>query len=367
MGVGRGASEDEIKRAYRQLARKYHPDVNSGSKEAEEKFKEINEAYEVLKDPQKKAQYDQLGFVGEGAPGGFSGFGGFGNFEDLFSDFGFGDISGVFSGFGGRQRSGPQQGADLRYDLEITLEEAFTGTKTSVDVPRYETCRTCGGSGAKPGTSRKKCPKCGGTGQIRDVRRAGYSQFVSIRACGSCNGEGEVVEKPCEACKGAGRELRTRKVEISVPPGVHDGSHLRLAGEGEAGSKGGRPGDLYVVIDIAPHLVFDRHEDDLYCKLSIDLGTALLGGEVSVPTIRGSAKITIPPGTQSHTVFRMAGQGMPNLRTRRRGDQLVKVVVDIPKSLTSEQRKLAEQLFKGAAKEQKVQKGFFEKLRERAI
>lgn len=368
LGVSRNATEEEIKRAFRHLARKYHPDVNPGNKDAEEKFKEINEAFGVLRDPEKREAYDQYGEAGiEGV--GFEPSKGFGSpsFDDLFRDFGFGDIFDIFSGFGSRDRHrpGPEQGADLKYDLELSLEDAFNGLTTKIEVPRFERCSGCGGTGAKPGTSPKKCPKCGGTGKIRNVRRMGFMQTLNITACDRCRGSGTVIDNPCKSCKGTGMERKIRKVEVKIPPGVDDGQYLRLAGQGEVGSNGGPPGDLYVVISIKEHPVFERHGDDLFCKTVLNLTTAVLGGEVKVPTIRGKAKIRIPPGTQSHTVFRLRGQGMPELHGRGKGDQLVKVVIDIPKKLTKDQRRILEE-FRKTVEDEKPEtgKGFFERLKE---
>ncbi len=365
LGVSKDASEEEIKRAFRHLARKWHPDVNPGNKEAEDRFKEINEAFEVLKDPEKRSAYDQFGQAGlEGA--GFRFERGFPSFDDLFRNFGFGDIFDVFSGFGERERRsyGPEQGADLKYELEITLEDAYHGIETEIDVPRFEQCSVCGGSGAKPGTSPKKCPKCKGTGEIRMVRRTGFMQTMNISPCDRCSGEGSIIDTPCKKCEGTGKEKKTRKVKVKIPAGVDNEQYLRLAGQGEAGSKGGPPGDLYVIINLKEHPVFERHEKDLFCKTSIDLPVAVLGGEIEVPTINGRAEIKIPPGTQSHTVFRLRGQGMPGLYGRGRGDQLVKVVVKIPERLSREQKKLMEEYAKTLAKKTETGKGFFERFRE---
>jgi molecular chaperone DnaJ len=368
LGVPRNASQEEIKRAFRHLARKYHPDVNPGNKEVEEKFKEINEAFEVLSDPEKRSAYDQFGEAGlEGVgfkPGGF----GFPSFDELFKDFGFGDIFDVFSEFRERERArhGPEPGADLKYEMEITLEDAFKGMTTKIEVPRFERCSVCGGTGARPGTSPRQCPKCGGTGEIRIIRRTAFMQTMNITPCNKCNGEGEIIETPCKKCNGTGRERKTRTVEVKIPAGVDNGQYLRLAGQGEAGSNGGPPGDLYVVINVREHPVFERHEDDLFCKTTIDLVTAILGGEVEIPTITGKARLRIPPGTQSYTVFRLRGQGMPRLRARGRGDQLVKVVVEIPSRLNKRQGEIIKDFVRaGEVRKPKTTKGFFERLRER--
>ncbi len=366
LGVSRDASEEEIKRAFRHLARKWHPDVNPGNREAEERFKEINEAFEVLKDPEKRAAYDQFGQAGLEGTGFRPGTHGFPSFDELFRNFGFGDIFDVFSGFGERERRSqrPEQGADLKYDLEITLEEAFHGIETEIDVPRFEQCSVCGGSGAKPGTSPRECPKCRGTGEIRMVKRTAFMQTINIAPCDRCRGEGTVIDSPCKKCEGTGKEKKTRKVKVKIPAGVDDGQYLRLAGQGEAGSRGAPPGDLYVVISLKEHPVFERHGMDIFCKASISLPIAVLGGEIEVPTLKGKAKIRIPQGTQSHTVFRLRGQGMPELHGRGRGDQLVKVVVEIPERLSRKQKKLMEEYAKTLGKKTETGKGFFERFRE---
>ena len=337
LGVARNASEEEIKRAFRHLARKWHPDVNPGSKEAEEKFKEINEAFEVLKDPEKRQAYDQYGEAGLEGTGFKPGSQGFPSFDDLFRNFGFGDIFDVFSGFGSKERQscGPEQGADLKYEIEISLEEAYNGIETEIEVPRLEECSECNGTGAMPGTKPRQCPRCKGTGELRIVRKSGFIQSVNIRACDNCRGSGVVVDNPCKKCKGTGKERKRRTVRIKIPAGVNNGQFLRLSGQGDAGSKGGPPGDLYIVVGIKEHPVFERHENDLFCKATVSLPVAVLGGEIDIPSItKKNVKIKIPPGTQSHTVFRLNGLGMPVLNDWRKGDMLVKVVVDIPVSYT---------------------------------
>lgn len=367
LGVGRDDDEKEIRRAFRRLARKYHPDVNPGKKEAENRFKEINEAFEVLSDPEKRATYDQFGKAGLEGAGYRPGEGGFPGFEEIFKNFGFGDIFDVFSGMGGRrERTGPQQGADLKYDMEIDLEEAHSGVKRKIEVPRYEKCGECGGSGARPGTSPVKCPFCHGTGQMRTVRRSGFMQAVSVSPCQKCRGSGEIVEEPCKECGGSGRVKRSRKVTVEIPQGIEDSQYLRLDGQGEAGPRGGPAGDLYVHVRIKEHPVFERHGESLFCKTSVELPLAVLGGEIEVPTIRGKAKLKIPAGTQSHTVFRLKGQGMPFLHGRGKGDQFVKVVVKIPKKLSREQEKLVKGLDDSmGTKKATTEKGFFERLREK--
>ncbi len=361
LGVSRDASEDDIKKAFRQLARKYHPDVNPDRKDAEERFKEINEAFEVLKDPEKRQTYDRFGEAGVEAEGYRPTGRGFPGFDEIFRDFGFGDIFDVFSGGGRRGRRAHESGADLKYELEIGLEDAFRGAVINIEVPRHEKCSACKGSGASPGTSPRECPKCRGTGEVRVIRQMGFMQSMNISPCDRCGGTGNIIESPCSNCGGERREKKTRKVEVRIPAGVDDGQYLRLSGEGEAGFNGGPPGDLYVVIRVKEHDIFERHEADLFCKTTIGLATAISGGSVRVPTISGKATLKIPAGTQSHTVFRLKGMGMPEVNRKKKGDQLVKVVVEIPRKVD---RELLESLRKHD-EEIKSGKGFFERLRER--
>ncbi|KAF1077504.1 molecular chaperone DnaJ [Methanogenium sp. MK-MG] len=342
LGVRRDASQDDIKKSYRQLARKYHPDLNKGSKEAEEHFKEINEAYRVLSDPQKKAEYDQVGhaaftpedFAGYKTPG----------YDDLFRDFGLGDIFDVFSGR--RESARSRAGADLRYDISISLTDAFYGIKNTVEVPHDYECMTCHGTGGQPGFMRD-CPTCRGTGELRRVQQSGGQQVMTIAPCPDCGGRGKIIGKPCETCQGRGMIRKTRRIEVSIPRGVRDGQFLRIAGEGEPGMKQGPPGDLYAVVHVTEHPSFERHGVDLQSRTNIGLRTALLGGEMTVPTLTGTALLTIPPGTQSHTLFRLRGQGMPYMGSDRRGDLLVKVVVTIPKNLTKVQKEMVDGAFSG--------------------
>lgn len=362
LGVDRNASEQEIKKAYRQLARKYHPDVNPGNKQAEEKFKEINEAFEVLGDPEKRSRYDQFGhsaFKPEDL-GGFEGF----DFDDLFKNFGFGDIFDAFSGFGRRSRQEEDEGIDLRVDYEITLEDAYRGTEVKIEVPRFERCHVCGGSGAKPGSRPTECPKCNGSGFIKNMTRIGFMQMVNTTTCPKCKGSGEIIENPCGNCKGSGKERKNRIISVKIPAGVDEGSYLRVEGQGDISRAKGVRGDLYVVVHLKPHDIFERHGDDIFLKTYISFPKAVLGGEITVPTLTGKAKVKIPPGTESHTVFRLKGQGMPNLHTKTRGDQLVKVIIQVPKRLTRKQKELLEELSKESGEEIKVEKGFFERLRE---
>jgi len=338
LGINRNTSQQDIKKSYRELARKYHPDVNPGNKESEEKFKEINEAYEVLGNPEKKNKYDQYGhsaFDPEDL-GGFRGF----NFDDLFRDFGFDNIFDMFSGVRPRRSERRRQGVDIRFDYAITLEDAFNGLETKIQIPRFEKCNICNGVGAKPGTKPKECSKCNGSGEIRQIRRMSFMQVVNVFTCPNCGGSGKFIETYCSNCKGTGKERKLRSIKLKIPPGAGEGLYLRLSGEGEIADGKGPRGDLYVAIHLKPHDIFERHEDNLFCKITISFPIACLGGKIEVPTIDGKAEIKISAGTESHTVFRLRGQGMPNLNSQRRGDQLVKVTVEVPKKLTEKQKEL---------------------------
>lgn len=371
LGVGRDASEEELKKAYRRLALKYHPDRNKDDQNAAERFKEINEAYEVLSDPEKRARYDQFGHA---AFGGANGFGG-SPFGD-FSGFGFGDLGdffeSVFGGaFGGGRRSGPQPGADLRLDLEITLEEAASGLEKEVEIPRTEDCTRCRGTGAEPGSEPKRCPTCNGTGQVRTTQNTPLGRFQTVRTCHQCQGEGRVVEKPCSECRGRGKVRRVRRIAVRIPSGVDTGSKLRLPEEGEAGIRGGPPGDLYVYIRVKPHRIFQRQHDDLLCDVNLSFAQAALGDEIEVPTLEGPTRLKIPEGTQSGTVFRLRGKGMPRLRGYGRGDLHVKVAVVTPTRLNETQKELllkfseslGEKLGSSSASREK-EKSFFDKVKD---
>ncbi|MFQ3580708.1 MAG: molecular chaperone DnaJ [Chloracidobacterium sp.] len=338
LGVARNATETDIKKAYRRLAMKYHPDKNPGDTAAEEKFKEAAEAYAVLSDAEQRARYDRFGHAGVGAAaaGGFGGgFAGFQNFEDILGDlFGFG----FGGGAGGRRTSQVQRGADLRYDLELTLEEAAKGVTTQIRVPRLETCDDCGGSGAAPGTAPETCPACGGLGQVR------YQQgFFSVtRTCPQCRGVGRTIKDPCRTCRGEGRVRREKKIELKVPAGVDDGMRLRVGGEGESGLGGGPPGDLQVVIHIREHEIFERQDNNLLCQVSIDIAEAALGADIEVPLLEGQTSLKIPEGTQTGTTFRLRGKGITSL-SGEVGDLFVVINVVTPTNLTREQRRLLEE------------------------
>ncbi|HZH35339.1 MAG TPA: molecular chaperone DnaJ [Pyrinomonadaceae bacterium] len=344
LGVSKNASEQELKTAYRKLAVQYHPDKNPGDAGAEEKFKEAAEAYSVLSVAEQRARYDRYGHAGVGAGAGGAGWGGAGagaiNLEDLFSDlFGFGDVFGG-GGRGGSRRSAAQRGSDLRYDLEITLEEAATGVTRKLDIPRLETCETCKGNGAEAGTQPETCSTCTGTGQV--VHRQGF--FSVARTCGTCRGRGQIIKSPCKDCRGAGRVEKEKQLEVKIPAGVETGSRLRITGEGEAGAQGGTSGDLYVIISVEEHDRFERQGENLYVSEPVSFAQAALGAEITVKTLDGEEKIKIPAGTQTGTVFRVRNQGMPVLGGRGKGDLFVAATVITPKTLTKEQKKLLEQL-----------------------
>src|SRR6266404_9053238 len=342
LGVSRTATDQEIKSAYRRLAVRHHPDKNPNDSAAEDKFKEAAEAYSVLSDVEQRRRYDRLGHAGvSSGPGATWGAPGFGGIEDILGDlFGFGDVFG--SGRSGSRRSAAQRGADLRYDLEISLEESARGLTAQLRIPRLESCEKCKGSGAAEGTQPESCQTCGGTGQVR------YQQgFFSVaRTCHACRGAGRVIKNPCPDCNGAGRVEREKQMEVKIPAGVETGSRLRVQGEGESGAQGGPPGDLYVVIHVAEHEQFERQGNNLYASVPVTFAQAALGSEVNIKTLTGDQSLKVPAGTQTGTVFRVRGQGMPVLGGRGKGDLFVSVSVVTPTMLNREQRKLLEQLAK---------------------
>lgn len=363
LGVAKGASDDELKKAYRKLAMKYHPDRNPDDKAAEEKFKEVKEAYEMLSDPQKRDAYDRYGHAGVDPNMGAGGGAGAGGFADAFGDI-FGDI---FGGGGGRSsRGGPQvyRGADLRYNLEITLEQAAHGFDTTIRVPSWDSCDTCHGSGAKPGTSPVTCTTCGGHGQVR--MQQGF--FSVQQTCPKCHGSGQIIPEPCTACAGAGRIKRNKTLEVKIPEGIDDGMRIRSSGNGEPGMNGGPPGDLYVEIHIKPHDVFQREENDLHCEMPISFTKAALGGEVEAPTLSGRASFTIPEGTQSGKTFRLRGKGIKGVRSSIAGDLFCHVVIETPVKLTDRQKELLRELdqtmIDGGAKHSPQTKTWRDKVKE---
>ncbi len=363
LGVNKEATETEIKKAYRKLARQYHPDVNPGDKEAEAKFKEVAEAYEVLSDPQKKSQYDQFGHAGMNGQGGFGG-GGFNGFGG--ADFGgFGDIFEMFFGGGGRRRNGPAKGADLKYNLDITFEEAAFGVEKDISVSKNETCGKCNGSGAAPGSEPKTCGACHGSGQVQYTQSTPFGKFVQTGPCEQCRGTGKIIENPCPTCQGDGIVRKSKKIHVKIPGGVDTGSRLRVTGEGEPGQRGGPPGDLYVYIRVKQHKIFVREGNDVICEIPVSFPQLALGDEIEVPTLEGKVKIKVPEGTQTGTFFRLKGKGIPDLHGYGRGDQHVKVVVATPTKLTEEQKDLLRRLADSFGEQpQEVEKGFFEKVKD---
>ncbi len=346
LGVSKNASDAEIKAAFRKAAKQHHPDLRPDDKEAEKKFKVINEAYEVLSDPKKRAQYDQFGHAAfdpaAGAGGAGGGFGGFSGFDDIFSVFTGGGFGGF--DFGGGSRNGPMAGNDLRYNLSITFEEAAFGVKKEILVPREEDCTACGGSGAKPGTQPVKCSVCGGTGQVRVQQNTMFGSFSTVRTCDNCNGRGKIIQEPCHECKGRGRVNKSKRIAVNIPAGIDNGQILTMRGEGEAGLRGGPSGDLYISIAVKPHKLFTRKGYDLYLDMDIPFTIAALGGEIQVPTLQGTLKYNVPVGTQPGTTFRLRGQGIKKLNTQTTGDLLIRANVGIPKHLTDEQRELFKKL-----------------------
>jgi molecular chaperone DnaJ len=370
--VKRNATDAEIKEAYKNLAKKYHPDVNKDSG-AEEKFKEALEAYHVLSDPQKRANYDQFGHAAEQFQG-YRGFEGFGtgmdfDFEDLFNGFGrgFGGLEDLFrefgiGGAGGGRRE--RRGESIRMDLNISLEEAAFGVKKEIEVERLESCDACNGTGARHGSGLTSCPKCNGKGAVERVQRTPFGIFSTRTVCGRCGGEGKIIKEPCTKCNGSGRMLRRRKIEVKIPAGVNTGNHLRLKGEGNAGEKGAGHGDLFVVVFVEPHKLFKRDGRDIFIEIPISFAEAALGAEVEAPTLRGTAKIKVPAGTQTHTIFRLREQGIKEPGSSALGDEYVKVIVKTPEKMQRGQRELFEEMQR-QEKLGEERKSFFEKLKKR--
>ena len=375
LGVSKGASDDEIKRAYRKLAKKYHPDMNPGDKEAEAKFKEVNEAYSILSDSEKRARYDQFGHAGvdpnygAGGPGG--GFGGFdmGDIDlgDIFGSF----FGGGFGGFGGSassRRNGPQKGESLRASLTISFEEAAFGCEKEINLNRTEECEACHGSGAEPGTTAETCPDCRGTGVVRVQQRTGGFAFSSTAPCSRCRGTGKIIHTPCKACGGSGSVKKTKRVTVSIPAGIDDGQAISLRGQGNAGKNGGPAGDLIVAVHVKPHPQFHRDGTTVLYEQPVTFYQAVMGAELEIPTIDGKVKYNLPAGTQTGTTFRLRGKGIPELRGRGRGDQYVTVRVQVPTSLNGEQkealRAFAEAMGEDVPEESGL-KGFFDKHKKR--
>lgn len=363
LGVSKQASSDDIKKAYRKLAKQYHPDVNPGDKDAEAKFKEINEAYSILSDDQKRSTYDRFGhsaFDGTGGGGGFDGFG-FGGLDDLFESF----MGGGFGRSSRNRRNEPVRGKDLQYALEISFEEAAFGVNKEIPVTRLQTCNTCTGTGAKPGSTVENCKHCQGTGQVRYTQATPFGQFVNVKTCDACRGEGKIIVQPCETCHGKGRVSKNQKISLDIPAGIDEGQTISLRGEGESGLRGGPSGDLYVVIHIKPHDIFKREGYDVVCDVPISFTQAALGAEIEIPTIDGIMKYTIPEGTQTSTVFKLKGKGIKRLRSTSRGDQYIRVNVEVPAKLTQKQKDLLRQFADISGDEGLEQKkGFFDKVKD---
>ncbi|HBF77573.1 MAG TPA: molecular chaperone DnaJ [Clostridiaceae bacterium] len=345
LGVDKNASDEDIKKAFRKLAIKYHPDKNPGDKNAEEKFKEVNEAYQVLSDPKKRAQYDQFGtadFNGQGFdPSGFD-FSNFSGFGDIFGDI-FGDMFGG-GGSSRKQGTGPQRGADLEYTINLAFEEAAFGVKKDIDIFRNEECATCHGTGAKPGTSPRTCDKCRGTGQIKVEKRTAFGSFASVTTCDRCHGEGRVIDTPCPECHGRGIARKKKIITVNIPAGVDNGNVITLRGEGEPGHRGGPNGDLYITINVKPHKIFKRKGYDIMCEVPISFIRAALGGEIEVPTLEGNIKYTIQEGTQPGTIVKIRSKGIPRVNSSGRGDLYAQLNVEIPKKLNDRQRELLKRL-----------------------
>lgn len=366
LGLQKGASDDEIKKAYRKLAKKYHPDLNPGDKEAEKKMKEVNGAYEVLSDAEKKARYDQYGFAGiDPNYAGGAGGGGFGGFQD----FDLGDIFGSMfgGGFGGQQtrHNGPRKGENLRITLQLTFEEAVFGCEKSVSVTRNESCRDCGGTGAKKGTSPETCPVCRGSGQVQSTQRTPFGVFSSSSPCQNCKGTGKIIKETCPSCKGEGRVRKTRTIRVKIPAGIDDGQTISLRGEGNGGTQGGPAGDLYVTVYVKEHKMFKRDGQDIILEMPISFVQAALGATLTVPTVDGKVQYDLPEGTQTGTVFRLRGSGVPSVNGRGRGDQYVKVNVEIPRNLNHEQKELLRKFDEATGDSCYSERGgFFKKMKD---
>ena len=371
LGVSRSASEDEIKKAYRKLAKKYHPDLNPGNAEAEQKFKEVNEAYEVLSDSNKKARYDQFGFAGvdpnygAGAGGG-GGFGG-------FTDFDFGDLGDIFGsffggGFGGNSRSsrsGPQRGESIRVGVTVSFEEAAFGCEKEVTVDRVDQCPTCKGSGCEPGTTPEVCTQCGGSGQVQQRRQTPMGVFATTTTCPKCGGRGKIIHSPCKDCNGTGQQRKRKTIQVNIPAGIDNGQTISLRGQGSAGRNGGSAGDLLITVTVRPHQLFRREGNDVLCEAPITFTQAVLGGEMEIPTIDGKVKYDIPEGTQTGTTFRLRGKGIPNLNGRGRGDQYVTVYIETPRNLNREQKEALKKFSQSLGEHNyEARKNFFSKFKK---
>lgn len=370
LGVSKSASEDEIKKAYRKTAKKYHPDLHPDDKEAEEKFKECNEAYEVLSDPQKKSRYDQFGFAGVDPNYGAGGAGGYGGGFGFDGDIDLGDIFSSFfgggGGFGGRNPNAPQRGRDIQINVTLTLEESAKGCKKTIEVPRIENCSECGGTGAAKGTSPKTCPQCGGRGVVNVQNRTAFGVINTQRTCNACGGKGQTIETPCQKCGGKGKVRRKNKVEVNIPAGIDHGQIVNMRGYGDCGINGGPSGDLKIIISIKPHSYFERDGFNIWYEKHVSIVEATLGAELQVPTLDGNVKYTMPAGTQPGEVFKLKGKGIERLNSIGKGDEFVKIVVDIPKDLTKEQKEILMNFDKNYVPPKNAGKeGFFDKFKKK--
>ncbi len=360
LGLQKGASDEEIKKAYRKLAKKYHPDLNPGDKTAEEKMKEVNAAYEILSDPEKKARYDQFGHAGVDPS-----YGGGGGQYSGFEDFDLGSIFDSFFGGGQTRRSGPRKGESIRASVTLTFEEAAFGCQKQITVNRVETCPDCGGSGAKAGTSAETCPDCHGTGQIKTTQRTILGMMSTSSPCSRCRGTGKIIKDPCPSCRGAGSLRKQRMITVQIPAGIDHGQTISVRGEGNAGQNGGPAGDIFVTVNVTPHEIFKRRGQDVMVELPVTFVQAALGAELEAPSIDGKISYNMPEGTQPDTVFRIRGKGIPNLNGRGRGDQFIKVKIEIPRNLTREQKDILRQFEETAGDAQfGEKKGFFEKMKD---
>lgn len=368
LGVDKSATEADIKKAYRKLAKQYHPDVNQNDKQAEAKFKEVNEAYDVLSNPEKKSRYDQFGHAGTD-PNGFGGYGG-GGFGGGFDGFDVGDIFESFfgGGFGrssGRSKNGPRKGADLRIAMEITFEQAAFGIDKEIALNRLHTCDTCKGSGCKPGKEPVVCKHCNGTGQVQYKQSTPFGQFVNVKTCDVCGGEGKIITDPCTTCGGKGKVKKNVKIKVNIPAGIDDGQTISLRGEGEPGTKGGPAGDLLINIRVKPHALFQRQGNDVVCDMPITFVQAALGAEIDVPTLDGKVRYSVPEGTQTGTVFRIKGKGIPYIRGNGRGDHYVKIFIEVPKKLNEKQKEALRNFAEQSGDEVHEQRrGFFNKMKD---
>ncbi|MBZ2175741.1 molecular chaperone DnaJ [Schnuerera sp. xch1] len=363
LNVSKDSSQDEIKSSFRKLAKKYHPDLNPDNKESEQRFKEINEAYEVLGDPEKRRRYDTYGHAGVNGQGGYSQD--FGGFDDIFDD-----IFDIFGGGFGRnsskaRRQGPVKGANLRYNLNLEFKEAVFGVEKEIKIRKSEPCKTCDGTGVKPGSSKETCNKCNGTGELRYTQQTPFGKFVRTATCDKCNGTGEIIKEKCTTCSGTGKETKNKKIKVKVPAGVDTGSIISIRGEGEAGERGGPSGDLYVYINVKEHSIFKRDGNDIYYTIPISFVEAALGTEIDIPTLEGTTKYTIPEGTQTGTQFRLKNMGVPNVRGIGRGDLYFKIKVEVPERLTERQKELLIEFAKESGEDiTKSKKGFFSKMKD---